>query len=409
MELSLAEARRLAVAAQGFGKKPSKPNIGHVRKLASKVHAFQIDSVNVLVRSHYLPAFARLGPYPMQAIDTLAYKRRELFEFWTHAACLLPIELYPLLRYRMLAHREASPWTPGRSTPDGAYIEKVYNEVAERGPITARELSEPGKRRGKWWGWNDGKTALEHLFASGLVAIAGRRGFERLYDITERVIPREVIDAPSPDPDESKKQLICMAAKSRGVAVTGLRSFGLDQARAERRKGADGQRPKPVGKRLIAELVEEGRLVPVEVEGWAHQAYISPGARVPPSVDARALLSPFDSLMWADTERIFGFKQFLAQQLYVPAERRVYGYYVLPFLLGETLVARCDLKADRQRRVLMVQSVFLEPGQDGKRVVGQLADELHDMQTWLELGGIEVADRGDLARQLKRSVRALTR
>lgn len=409
MELSLEEARRLAVAAQGFGPRPAKPTIAHVRRLASRIHCFQIDSINVLARAHYIPAFARLGPYPMQAIDTLAYQRRELFEIWGHAGCLMPIGLYPLLRYRMSAAKAASPWTPGRSRPDGAYIEKVYNEVAERGPIVARELSDPGERRGKWWGWNRGKIALEHLFSSGMVAIAGRRGFQRQYDIAERVIPREVLDAPYPDPEESKKQLICLAAKAHGVAVAGhlIGYFGLHQER--RPKSDDGKRPKPIGNRLVAELVEEGRLEPVRIEGWTEQAYMAPGTRVPRSVDARALLGPFDSLMWGSMQRLSGFKQFLAQQLYVPADKRVYGYYVLPFLLGDTLVARCDLKAYRQRRVLMVQSAFLEPGQDGKRVADQLADELQDLQTWLELDSIEVADRGDLARQLKRNVRPLTR
>lgn len=406
VELSLGEARRLTVAAQGFGHRPAKARIGHVRKLASKIHCFQIDSINVLARAHYIPAFARLGIYPMQAIDTLAYKRRELFEVWGHAACLMPIELYPLFRYRMEATRSASPWTPRSSKRKGVYIEKVYNEVAERGPIAARELSDPGKRRGKWWGWSYGKTTLEHLLSSGMVSIAGRRGFERLYDIAERVIPREALDAPSPEPEESKKQLICLAAKAHGVAVAGalINYFGIDGFR-EVPKGEDGKRRKPIGPRLVAELVEEGRLVPVNVEGWREQAYIAPGARAPRSVDARALLGPFDTLMWGSMQRLCGFKQFIAQQLYVPAEKRVYGYYVLPFLLEDVLVARCDLKADRQRRVLKVQSAFLEPGQNGKRVAGELADELRDMQTWLELDNIEVADRGNLARQLRRNVR----
>jgi uncharacterized protein YcaQ len=394
------------VSAQGFGRRPTKPTIGHVRKLATKIHAFQIDSINVLARAHYIPAYSRLGPYPMTAIDTLAYKRRELFEIWGKAACLMPVEMYPLFRYRMSLIGSASPWTPGRSTPESAYVEKVYNEVAERGPITARELSEPGKRRGKWWGWSSGKIALEHLFSSGTVAIAGRRGFERLYDTAERVIPRQVLDAPYPEPDESRKQLICLAAKAHGVAVAGalMGYFGVD-GWFDRPKGKDGKQPKPVGRRLIAELVDEERLVPVKIEGWPEQAYMAPSARVPRAVEARSLVGPFDTLMWGSMQRLCGFKQFLAQQLYVPAAKRVYGYYVLPFLLGDTLVARCDLKADRQRRVLMVQSAFLEPAQDGRRVAGELADELREMQAWLELDGIEVAADGDLSAKLKRNLR----
>jgi uncharacterized protein YcaQ len=175
--LSLPEARRLAVASQGFGVRPAKPSVAHLRTLAARLLAFQIDSVNVLARAHYVPAFARLGPYPMDALDSLAYRRRELFEFWGHAACLLPLSLYPLVRYRMQKHRA---WTHEymRSTR-GAYMAKVYAEVGERGPITAAELSNPGKRSGNWWGWGDGKATLEHLYDAGLVAIAGRRGFER--------------------------------------------------------------------------------------------------------------------------------------------------------------------------------------------------------------------------------------
>jgi uncharacterized protein YcaQ len=404
VELSADEARRLGLAAQGFGAKPTKATMRHVKRLATKVHAFQIDSVNVLVRAHYLPAYSRLGPYSTTAIDTLAYKRRELFECWGKAACLFPVALYPLFRFRMDAAKSGNPRSPSGSYPDSAYIEKAYNEVGERGPITASELSNPGERRGKWWGWNAGKIALEHLFNAGLVAISGRRGFTRLYDITERVIPADVLDAPYPDADEAKKELICLAASAYGVGtireLTGY--FGVDVWDLPRGNG--GKRPKRVGPRLAAELVDEGRLVPVTVEGWKEPAYMSPGVRHPRSVDVRALLGPFDSMMWRDTERLFGFTQHLAQQLYVPAERRMYGYYVLPFLLGDMLVGRCDLKADRQRRVLMVQSAHLQHGQDRKRVAAELASELKQMKEWLELDSIEVAGRGDLAASLKRSV-----
>jgi uncharacterized protein YcaQ len=376
-----------------------------VRRLASKLHAFQIDSVNVLVRAHYLPAYSRLGPYPINVIETLTYKRRELFEFWGKAACLFPVELYPLFRFRMDAARSGLPWSPGGSYPDRAYIEKAYNEVAERGAITASELSNPGERRGKWWGWNAGKIALEHLWNAGLLAIAGRRGFTRLYDIAERVIPRDVLDAPYPDADNAKKELICLAARAYGVAtireLTGY--FGIDVW--DRPRGEAGKRPKRIGPSLATELVDEGRLVPVVVEGWKEPAYMSPGIRRLRSVDVRALLGPFDSMLWRDTERLFGFTQHLAQQLYVPAERRMYGYYVLPFLLGDTLVGRCDLKADRKRRVLMVQGAHLQPGQIRKRVAAELATELKEMKEWLELERIEVADSGDLAASLKRALR----
>jgi uncharacterized protein YcaQ len=409
--LSLPEARRLAVASQGFGPRPAKPTIAHVRKLAARVHAFQIDSVNVLARAHYVPAFARLGPYRMESLDTLAYRKRELFEYWGHAACLLPISLYPLMRYRM--HPEETR-TFVRSKR-GTYVAQVYSDVAERGPIAASELSNPGKRSGNWWSWGAGKAAIEYLYDSGLVAIAGRRGFERLYDLAERVIPPTALAAPAPPREESMKQLICLAAKACGVGTFGditgyFKTDGWHDRVAtepwwERKKGTNLGRAKPVAKRLVAELVEEGRLLPAHVDGWTEPAYLAPGVRVPRAVHARALVTPFDSLVWdrKRIDRLFGMKYTI--ELYTPEPKRVYGYYVFPFLLGEKLVARCDLKADRQRKVLMVQSAFLERGQNVRNVVPELAGELRQMQAWLELDGIEVASRGDLAPKLRRSLR----
>jgi uncharacterized protein len=407
----LAEARRLAIASQGFGPKPARASVGDVRKLLRRVHAFQIDSVNVLVRAHYVPAFARLGPYPMDALDTLTYRKREVFEYWGHAACLLPLGLYPLVRYRMHADLTREYMRSAR----GAALAAAYAEVAERGPISAAELSNPGKRSGNWWGWSSGKAMLELLYDSGLVAIAGRRGFERLYDLAERVIPRAALDAPVPPREEAMKQLICLAAKACGVGsfvdVTGY--FNVDGWRDrksaerwwERTDGTERRRATPIAKRLVSELVDEGRLLPARVEGWTEPAFIVPDARVPRSVDARALVTPFDSLVWERSriQRLFGMKYTI--ELYTPLTKRVYGYYVCPFLLGDTLVARGDLKADRQRKVLMVQSVFMEPGgHDPRRVVAELADELRQMQAWLELERIEVADRGDLAAPLQKHV-----
>src|SRR5882672_7479774 len=215
--LSLPEARRLAVASQGFGPRPARPTIDHLRRLAARIHAFQIDSVNVLARAHYVSPFARLGAYPMAALDALAYEKRELFEYWGHAACLLPLSLYPLLRYRMDKHRE---WTDKfMRSRRGAYMARAYAEVAERGPLAAAELSNAGKRSGNWWGWSIGKLTLEHLYDTGLLAIAGRRGFERLYDLAERVIPRAAREAPAPPREAAMKELICLAARACGVGT----------------------------------------------------------------------------------------------------------------------------------------------------------------------------------------------
>ena len=410
ISFSLPEARRLAVAAQGLGPRPVTPSVERLRELAAQVHAFQIDSVNVLVRAHYVPAFARLGPYPMAALDALAYRQRALFEYWGHAACLMPIALYPLLRYRMHAGQTLEYMRSER----GAAMAKVYAEVAERGPIAAADLSDPGKRSGNWWGWSTGKAMLEHLYDAGLVAIAGRRGFARCYDLAERVIPQAAREAPAPPPEEAMKRLICLGAQAYGVGTFGDLTgyFKTDGWRDrlppgpwwERPAGPEGRRAKPIAKRLVAELVEEGRLLAARVDGWREPAYLHPDARLPRTVDARALVTPFDSLVWerGRIDRLFGVKYTI--ELYTPAAKRVYGYYVCLFLLGDTLVARCDLKADRQRKVLMVQSAFLEPGQDARRVAQGLASELRQMQAWLELDRIEVAEHGDLAAPLRRSV-----
>ena len=411
-QLSLSEARRLAVASQAFGPRPKAASAGHIRTLATKIHAFQIDSVNTLVRAHYVPAFARLGPYPMDALDTLTYKKREFFEYWGHAACLLPVSLYPLLRYRMYTE-SAQEYMKGDR---GAYMASVYAQVAERGPLTTSELADPGKKTSKWWGWGKGKAALEHLYRCGLVAISGRRGFERTYDIAERVIPEAARLAPAPGREEAMKELICLGAQASGVgALVDIASYFYTDGWSDRwpgfprwdqPEGAGGKLLPPIRKRLVAELVEEGRLQEVQVEGWTEPAYVLPNTRVPKSVDARAIVTPFDSLVWERSriDRLFGMKYTI--EIYTPAPKRIYGYYVCPFLLGDTLVARVDLKADRQRSVLVVHGAFLEPGQTAKHVAPELAAELKEMQRWLGLDAIEVGDRGDLARPLRLSLKA---
>src|SRR6185437_2966610 len=287
--------------------------------------------------------------------------------------------------------------------------------VAEHGPLGAGELADPGKRSGGWWGWwgsGNGKATLEHLYDAGLIAIAGRRRFERLYDITERVIPRAALDAPASPREEAMKELICLGARACGIGtlsdiagyfhVDGWRDRMPAGPRWTWSKNPDGRRATPIAKRLVQELVEEERLLPARVEGWKEQAYLHPQARVPRTMEARGLVTPFDSLVWerSRVERLFGMKY--AIEIYTPSPRRVYGYYVCPFLLGDTLVARCDLKADRAEKILMVQSAFLEPGQDARRVAPELASELQSMQEWLELERIEVSQRGDLASALRK-------
>jgi uncharacterized protein YcaQ len=388
--LSLAQARRVALAAQGFAdpQPAGAPSGWAVRRLFDRVGLVQIDSVNVLSRAHYLPLFSRVGPYDRALMDRGAhYAPRRLFEYWGHEASLIPVALQPLLRWRMeRAHEDA--WGGmrriQRERPE--LVAEVLAEVRERGPVAASELAveEKPKRTGPWWDWSDVKRAIEFLFWSGQVTSARRRGFERLYDVPERVLPAEVIETPTPSVQEAQRGLLKVAARSMGVASErDLRDyFRLPAAEAKER---------------IAELVEAGDLLPVTVDGWRNHAYLDPGARFPRRVDACAVLGPFDSLIWERdrVERLFGFRYRI--EIYVPAEKRVHGYYVLPFLLGERLVARVDLKADRQAGVLRVQAAHAEehaPPDTAER----LRERLEAMAGWLGLDhGLAVAGRGDLA------------
>lgn len=392
LNLSLSAARRTALAAQGLARPrpPGPVDVVRLRRAIERMGLLQIDSVNVLVRSHYLPLFSRLGPYPRDLLDRAAYagRRRGLFEYWGHEASLLPVALHPLLRWRM-ERAAAGQGTYGglariaRERPD--YVARTLAEIRDRGPLTAGELAEGGRGGGSWWGWSEGKRALEHLFWAGLVTTAARRaGFDRVYDLPERALPSAVLAAPTPPPAEARRGLLLVAARALGVATArDLRDyFRLDPADA-----AAG----------LAELVEAGSLLPAQVEGWAHPAYLHPDARLPRRAEGRALLSPFDPLVWerARAERLFGFRYRL--EIYTPAERRIHGYYVLPFLLGDRLVARVDLKADRPARVLRVQAAHAEPGVDPPAVAAALADELGLMARWLGLDAVAAAGPGDLS------------
>ena len=385
----------MALWAQGFADGlREKPSDGWaLRKVLSRVGLLQIDSVNVLQRAHYLPLFARVGPYDTDMLDRASWNApRRLFEYWGHEASLLPVAVQPLLRWRMeSAYVDA--WGGMRRVaeehPD--LVERVLETVGERGPVAASELAAlegDGRRRsGPWWDWSHTKRALEFLFWSGRVTSARRRGFERLYDLPERVLPAEVIAAPTPAVDDAQRELVRVAARSLGVASErDLRDyFRLDLADARAR---------------VAELVDAGELWPVEVEGWSVPAYLHPAARLPRRIDARALVGPFDSLIWerSRAERLFGFRYRI--EIYVPAQKRVHGYYVLPFLLGDRLVARVDLKADRQGGALRVQAAHAEPHAPPE-TAAELRAELESMAAWLELERIDVVPSGDLAPALR--------
>jgi uncharacterized protein YcaQ len=388
--LSIAQARRLAIGAQGLTgtRASSAPTRRHLRKALAQTGLFQIDSVNVLARAHYLPAYSRLGPYDVDLLDRMAFKHREMFEYWGHEAALLPVELHPLMRSRM-AYWESRLTTWDRLKrvlkERPGYVEAVYQEVVDRGPVSAGEIAEDQKRGTENWGWNwtDAKTALEYLFYVGRITTSSRRNFERLYDISERVIPAEILARPTPDMHEAQRQLLLLAAKSHGV---GTLSDLADYYRLRN----------PAARPRLDELVEDGRLEQVEVRGWSQPAYTLPGVTIPRRMAGRALLVPFDPLIWERNraERLFDFHYRI--EIYVPAHKRKYGYYVLPFLLGDVLVARVDLKADRALGVLRVQSAWAEPDAPGD-TAPELAAELALMASWLGLGDVVVEPKGDLA------------
>jgi uncharacterized protein YcaQ len=347
----------------------------------------QIDSVNVLVRSQELPLWARLGPHPRDLIPT-ASADGELFEYWVHEACHLPTRDHHLHRWKMQGtHRwgrvaELAARRPG-------FVEQVLSRVEKDGPVVAADFRARIGPKGPWWDWDDAKLALEHLFYVGDVSVRRRpRDFARLYDLTERVLPAEVLAIPTPSEAEARRQLILAAARHLGVGT--LQDL------------ADYHRQKPAAiKSLVAELVEDGALIPTQVESWPATAYVPSGSRSVPKVDARALLSPFDPVVWNRdrTERLFGFRYRI--EIYTPARARRYGYYVLPFLLGSELVGRFDLKADRASHRLLVQAAWIEEHLlhtvRGAEVVDAAQEELRAMAKWLELDEVEVAPVGNLA------------
>jgi uncharacterized protein len=393
--LPAALARRIALAAQGFAEPRPSTSVGtrQLRRLTERLAVIQIDSVNVLSRSHYLPAFSRLGNYPRAAMDDLTARRHAVFEYWAHEASFLPVRLQPHLRWRM-ADAEQHAWGNmvrlQRERP--GFVAEVLERVRSEGPLKASDLLDgPRERSGEMWDWHAGKVALEWLFFTGQVTATHRTtSFEKVYDLTERVLPAAVLQTPTPEPADAVRELVRTAARALGVATE--------------RDLRDYFRLKPAAARTaIEELADAGELLPVDVAGWGVPAWSDPAARRPRWIRARALLSPFDSLVWERprVERIFGFRYRL--EIYTPAVKRVHGYYVLPFLLGDQLVARADLKADRRAGVLRVQSVHGEEGIQRALVADALADELRLMADWLELDDVVVSGAGDLAPDLLRA------
>jgi uncharacterized protein len=398
-------ARRAVLAAQGFGAaRPSGPvTRRHLVRTLARIRLLQLDSVNVAVRAHYMPLFSRLGRYQRALVDDAAWahtarRPRLLVEYWAHEASLLPVADWPLLRSKA---KPEGWWRHYAVLVDSrpGLVDDVLAAVKELGPVGAGELETalggPAERRppgASWWERSEVKRICEYLFGIGALTTGTRRHFQRLYDLPERVLPPDVLAAPAPAEDEAARALTRRAAAALGVATEpDLRDYY--------RIG-----PEP-SRRAVGELVEAGELEPVEVRGWRQPAYRVPGTPVPRRVSGRALLCPFDPLIWerARTERVFGFRYRI--EIYVPEPKREYGYYVFPFLLDGELVARVDVKADRRAGVLRVPGAFAEPGVDVIRVAAELAAELREMADWLELDGVVVGERGDLASLLASAVR----
>jgi len=393
--LSIAEARRIALAAQGFSHPDrSKPvTWAKIARTIRQINLLQIDSVNVLVRSHYLPVYSRLGAYPHATLDARAFSKRKraLFECWAHEASLLPLDLHPLMRWRMNRAR-AGNGTYGSmdrfASDEKTYVTSVLDFVRSHGPTAVSDLPDAGKSSGGWWGWSKGKMALECLFDQGLVTTATRQGFERIYDLTERVIPAEVLDLPTPGEPESFRCLLDLSARALGIGT----EFDLrDYFRL----------PVAETRQALADLLEDGVLMPVSVQGWKQQAYVHRDARLPRRAGGTALLSPFDPLVWerARAERLFDFHYRI--EIYTPAPKRKFGYYVLPFLAGDRIVGRVCLKADRQAGVLRANAIHAESHAEPAETAAALAAELGLMAGWLGLAGVEAGRRGNLTSHLK--------
>jgi len=396
-ELTPGQARRIAISAQQLAAPPrpaeaAPVNRGHLMRLARSIGLLQIDSVNVLARAHLLPIFSRLGPYPVGVLNGAAWPRasrdRLLVEAWAHVASLIPLAVQPFVRWRQ-EQFATEPWgrvdTLRRNHP--GFLDTVLAVIAEQGPSSAgdieKALEAPGRETSGWWEWSITKTACEYLFAVGAIGVAYRRGFERCYDLIERVLPSEILATPTPAVPDAKRALLALAARSHGIGtVADLADYYRVSIRSARI--------------ALAELVEEGEVSQVRVRGWKEPAFLHKDARIPRRANGSALLCPFDPLIWARerTERLFGTRYRI--EIYTPAAQRQYGYYVLPLLVGEQIVGRFDLKADRATGRLLVQASWSEPDTDAAAAADAAAVELVRMAGWLGLGETVVLPRGDL-------------
>lgn len=389
--ISPAQARRIALSAQGVGReRVAEPGIRQLNSLIGRLGLLQLDSVNVFERSHYLPAFARLGPYDKAKLDQLTFAKKGAYiEYWAHEAAVIPVETWPLMRWRMDRFRQHASDDHQHWAHDNKHmIDWLKAELAEKGPLPASAIEhDANKRSGPWWGWSDVKRGLEVLFRWGELVSGGRTRFERTYALPEQVLPGRILDTEVPR-EKAVKRLVEHAARAHGIGTAS------DLADYFRLKAVDALP-------ALRELEEEGVLVPVTVRGWERSgrpipAWVHQEARIPRRIETTALLSPFDPVVWerARAERMFGFRYRI--EIYTPQPKRVYGYYVLPLLIDDQLVGRVDLKSDRQNKTLRVQASWTEPGAPAE-TAARLAPLLREIAAWQGLEQVEVMTRGDLA------------
>ena len=383
------QARRYALAAQGFNEPRPVGRVDrrHFRKVVDRVRLIQLDSVNYFSRAHFMPFFSRLGPYDRDSLDAWLWRSGELFEYWAHEASLIPANQHQLFRWQM---ERGANWKAMKrlQEEEPGYIEAVLKQVEDNGPIQTKDLENPGQRMGRtMWDWNTGKLALEILFIEGRITTSDRPNFTRMYQLPERVIPKQYLDAPDLPVEDAQARLLDQAARAMGIATA--EDLG-DYYRIRM----------PETRPLVDQMAVSGRLVEVDVEGWDKPGYLHPDAMLPRTARGTALLSPFDNLVWCRprVERLWDFHYRI--EIYVPEPKRVYGYYVLPFLMDGNLVGRVDIKTDRQEGVLRVKGAFAEPDVDKIAVGKTLRRELEQVATWLSMSKIEVAANGNLASYL---------
>lgn len=386
-ELSISQARRIALGAQGFTDPAPAGRVDrrHLRRVMGRVKLLQLDSVPVVIRTQYLPPFSRLGCYEPSLLDRIAYRDDEWFEAWAHEASLLPVDDEPLLRWQKRRAEQGETWTNlvELARNESGYVAEVLAQVKER-PLTAGELADPRRRPGEWWGGRSlGSIALDWLFRIGAVGIRRRGNFTKEFDLLERIVPADVLARPTPTAEEAQRELLARSGAALGV---GTATDLIDYYRLPLREGRN----------RLREVAEEGRLETVAVEGWNEPAYLHPPARLPRSVEALTVLSPFDPIVWNRDRaaRLWDFDYRI--EIYVPASKRIYGYYVLPVLDGERLVARLDIKTDRAAGALRVLGAYAEPGVGHAGLVAKLRPHLAELARFVGVAEVAYGSRGDL-------------